>query len=164
MELERIKSTLKEVAAQCAAIVRTVMDSDVGVNEKVGVNTLTGSNAYKQVEGIATDDIEVLQLLVNEYAVLYVDGNGFQWARRPVTEKPDQKWPPVEVIRDWASRKGIPTDNGTIYRICYSIWYEGIKARPFIESSFSEIDNRFGEWADRLFNDLCSGLDEFFKS
>ena len=61
MELERIKSTLKEVAAQCAAIVRTVMDSDVGVNDKVGVNTLTGSNAYKQVEGIATDDIEVLQ-------------------------------------------------------------------------------------------------------
>ena len=130
----------------------------------MGVNTLTGSNAYKQVEGIATDDIEVLQLLVNEYAVLYVDGNGFQWARRPVTEKPDQKWPPVEVIRDWASRKGLPTDNGTIYRICYSIWYEGIKARPFIESSFSEIDNRFGEWADRLFDDLCSGLDEFFKS
>lgn len=163
MELERIKSTLKEVAAQCAAIVRSVMDSEAGVNDKVGVNTLTGSNAYKQVEGIATDDIEVLQLLVNEYAVLYVDGNGFEWARRPVTVKKDQKWPPPQAIAEWAARKGIPTDNKTIYLICRSIWLEGIKARPFIESSFEIIDANFEEWADKLFDDLCVGLDEFFR-
>lgn len=163
MELERIKSTLKDFASQCAAIVRAVMDSDIGVNDKVNINTLSGSNAYKEVEGISTEDVEVINLLINEYAVLYVDGNGYPWARRPVTMKKDQKWPPVDVISDWAARKGIPTDNGTIYRICYSIWYYGIKARPFIEPSFEEIDNQFDEWADKLFNDLCSGLDAFFK-
>lgn len=163
MELERIKSTLKDVASQCAAIVRAVMDSEVGVNDKVGINTLSGSNAYKEIEGINGDDIEIISLLINEYAVLYVDGNGFEWARRPVTVKKDQKFPPPQVIAEWCSRKGIPSDNKTVYLICRSIWLEGIKARPFIEPSFEEIDRQYDGWADQLFDDLCSGLDAFFK-
>ena len=163
MELERVRNTLREFASQCAAVVRAVMDSEVGVNDKVGINTLSGSNAYKGVEGISTDDVEVMNLLIDEYAVLYVDGNGFEWARRPVTVKKDQKWPPPQIIAEWCARKGIPTDNKTVYLICRSIWLEGIKARPFVEPSFEEIDNIFGDWADRVFNDLCSGLDEFFS-
>ena len=163
MELERVRQTLRDFAAQCAAIVRAVMDSEVGVNDKVGINTLSGSNAYKEVEGISTDDVEVVNLLINEYAVLYVDGNGFEWARRPVSVKKDQKWPPPQVIAEWCSRKGIPTDNRTVYLICRSIWEKGIKARPFVEASFEQLDNEFGDWADKLFNDLCSGLDEFFN-
>lgn len=163
MELEHIKSVLKDFAAQCAAIVRTVMDSDVGINEKVGINTLSGSNAYKEVEGVSTDDIEIVNLLINEYAVLYVDGNGFAWARRPVSEKPDQKFPPPQVIAEWAGRKGIPTDNKTIYLICRSIWEKGIKARPFVETSFETIDEEFDGWADRLFDAICVGLDAFFN-
>lgn len=163
MELERVRNTLREFASQCAAVVRAVMDSEVGVNDKVGINTLSGSNAYKGVEGIATEDVEVMNLLIDEYAVLYVDGNGFEWARRPVTVKKDQKWPPPQVIAEWCARKGIPTDNRTVYLICRSIWLEGIKARPFVEPSFEEIDNIFGDWADKVFNDLVSGLDEFFS-
>lgn len=163
MELERVRNTLREFASQCAAVVRAVMDSEVGVNDKVGINTLSGSNAYKGVEGIATEDVEVMNLLIDEYAVLYVDGNGFEWARRPVTVKKDQKWPPPQIIAEWCARKGIPTDNRTVYLICRSIWLEGIKARPFVEPSFDEIDNIFGDWADKVFEDLVSGLDEFFS-
>lgn len=163
MELERIRNTLNEIAAQCVAIVHTVMDSDIGVNDKVGINTLTGSNAYKNIEAVTTEDIGVINLLIDEYAVLYIDGNGYEWARRPVTVKKDQKWPPVQVIAEWAARKGLPTDNKTVYLICKSIWEKGIKARPFINASFEQIDKEFTDWADKLFNDICSGLDEFFN-
>ena len=163
MELERIRNTLNEIAAQCVAIVHAVMDSDIGVNDKVGINTLTGSNAYKNIEAVTTEDIGVINLLIDEYAVLYIDGNGYEWARRPVTVKKDQKWPPVQVIAEWAARKGLPTDNKTVYLICKSIWEKGIKARPFINASFEQIDKEFTDWADKLFNDICSGLDEFFN-
>lgn len=163
MELERIKNTLHGITDQCVAIVHAVMDSDVGINDKVGINTLSGSNAYKNIEAVATEDIEVINLLIPEYAVLYIDGNGFEWARRPVSVKKDQKWPPFQIIAQWAARKGLPTDNTTIYLICRSIWEKGIKARPFINTSFEEIDREFEKWADKLFDDLCSGLDEFFN-
>lgn len=163
MELERIKTTLNEIAAQCVAIVHAVMDSEIGINDKVGINTLTGSNAYKNIEAVATDDIEVINLLIDEYAVLYIDGDGFEWARRPVSVKKDQKWPPPQIIAEWAARKGLPTDNNTVYLMCKSIYEKGIKARPFINASFEEIDKEFENWADKLFNDLCSGLDEFFN-
>ena len=77
--------------------------------------------------------------------------------------KKDQKWPPVQVIAEWAARKGLPTNNTTIYLICRSIWEKGIKARPFINASFEEIDREFEVWADKLFNALCNGLDAFFN-
>lgn len=163
MELERIKHTLEEFAAQCVAIVHAVMDSEVGINDKVGINTLTDSNAYKNIEAVSTEDIEVINLMIDEYAVLYIDGNGYEWARRPVTVKKGQKWPPPQIIAEWASRKGLPTDNNTIYLICKSIFEKGIKARPFINASFEQIDKEFTDWADKLFDDLCSGLDEFFN-
>ena len=163
MELERIKQTLTDIAIQCVSIVHAVMDSDIGINDKVNINTLTGSNAYNNIDAVATEDLGVINLLIDEYAVLYIDGDGFEWARRPVSVKKDQKWPPPQIIAEWAARKGLPTDNNTVYLMCKSIYEKGIKARPFINASFEEIDKEFENWADKLFNDLCSGLDEFFN-
>lgn len=165
MELERIKQTLQDFANHCVIVVHAVLNSEVGINDKVGINTLGGGNSelYKNVEAVSTDDIGVINLLIPEYAVLYVDGNGYEWARRPVSVKKDQKWPPPEVIAQWAARKGLPTDDRSVYLMCRSIWEFGIKARPFIEPSLDEIEREFGRWADRLFDDLCSGLDLFFN-
>lgn len=163
MELELIKNVLKDIAAQCIAIVHAVMDSEIGINDKVGINTLSGSNAYKNIDAVSTDDLGVINLLIDEYAVLYIDGDGYEWARRPVSVKKDQKWPPPQIIAEWAARKGLPTNNTTIYLICRSIWEKGIKARPFINASFEEIDRQFEDWADKLFNAICNGLDAFFN-
>jgi len=165
MELERIKHTLEEFAQHCAVIVHAILNSEVGINNKVGINTLGGGNSelYKNIEAISTEDLGVINLLIPEYAVLYVDGNGFEWARRPVSVKKDQRWPPVEVIRDWAQRKGLPSDNSSVYLYSRSIMEKGIKARPFVNPSLDEIERDFSRWADKLFNDLCSGLDEFFS-
>lgn len=170
----RLKEVLDGIASACVSIVRAVMDSDIGVNDKVGINTLTGSNAYKNIEGINTEDLGIINLLIPEYAVLYVDGNdeegrGWIWARRPANpslpgNKSNQVPPPFDVIAEWASRKGLPfTDNASIEKIRWSIWWNGIFARPFINPSFEEIDRHFEEWADQLFEALCVELDGFFN-
>ena len=166
--LKRLKEVFDTVASECKLIMQTLLESDeIGINEKVGINTLADSRTHNQIEGINVDDFGIIKLLVNEYAVLYVDGIGYEWARRPANPdisgaRLDQSWPPVDIIVDWASRRGIPTVNETIYKICWSIWWKGIKARPFIEPTFDEIDNMYDEWADKIFDALCEGLDEFF--
>lgn len=169
----RIKEVLDGIAQQCITIIHAVMDSDIGVNDKVNVNTLTGSNAYKDIEAINVDDMGIINILINEYAVLYVDGNDEEgrnwiWARRPANpslpgNKSNQVPPPFEAIRDWAARKGVTTDNNVIEKIRWAIWWEGIFARPFINPSFEEIDRHFTDWADQLFEALCAELDEFFN-
>lgn len=156
------KRLFDDIAAQCKAIMLAILDSEVGVNDKVGFNTLSGSNMYNTIDAVNVDDLGVINILIPEYAVKYVDGEGYEWARRPAKDYSSQKWPPVNVIAEWASRKGIPSDNETIWKICYSIWWEGIKARPFIEPTFEEIDNRWDEWADNIFNEVCKPLDSFF--
>lgn len=165
----KLHEALNDIQRDVVNIVRAVLDSDVGVNEKVYQNTLSDSNLYNEIEAeFDEENMDIINLMIPEYGVLYVDGDGYKWARRPANpalndsyEK--QSWPPTEAIRDWAARKGIPTDNSTIYLICRSIWWWGIKARPFIDPSFENFDKEFGEWADKLFDALTSGLDEFFN-
>lgn len=164
----RLKEALDGVAKACADIVRTVMDSDIGINDKIGTNTLTGSNAYQKIEGVNVDDIGLINLLIPEYAVLYVDGDGYMWARRPADpdvegHREDQVPPPIEAIKEWASRKNLPTTGSFIWKARWSVWWKGVKARHFIEPSFEEIDKQFETWADDLFEALCVELDEFFK-
>ena len=166
MELERIKQTLNEFAKHCTIIVHAILNSEVGINNKVGKNTLGAGNSdlYNTIEALSTEDVGVINLLIPEYGVLYVDGNGYEYARRPKLMKNGKpNFPPVEVIRDWATRKMLPNDNSSVYLYSRSIWEFGIKARPFVEPSLDEIGRQFDRWADKLFNDLCSGLDEFFN-
>ena len=161
----RLKEVFDRIAEECKLIMQLMLESDnVGVNEKVGINTLAASRTHDEIQGINVDDFGIINLLVNEYAVLYVDGNGYEWARRPVTIKKDQKFPPPDVIAEWCSRVGIPNDNQTVYLICREIWLNGIKARPFIEPTFDEIDNMWDEFADRIFQALTEELDIYFGS
>ena len=161
----RLKEVFDRIAEECKFIMQLLLESDtVGVNKKVGINTLAASRTHDEIQGINVDDFGIINLLVNEYAVLYVDGNGYEWARRPVTIKKDQNFPPPDVIAEWCSRVGIPSDNQTVYLICREIWLNGIKARPFIEPTFEEIDNMWDEFADRIFQALTEELDIYFNN
>lgn len=160
----RLKEVFDRIASECKIIMQTLLEGEIGINEKVGKNTLANSRMHDEIEGINVDDLGIIQLLVNEYAVLYVDGNGYEWARRPVSVRKDQKFPPPNVIAEWCGRVGIPSDNETVYKICRAIWLDGIKARPFIEPTFEEIDNMWDEWADDIFDAICKELDEFFNN
>ena len=149
----RLKEVFDRIAEECKIIMQTLLEGEIGINEKVGINTLADSRTHNEIQGINVDDFGIINLL----------GNGYEWARRPVSVKKDQSFPPPNVIAEWCGRVGIPTDNETVYKICRAIWLDGIKARPFIEPTFEEIDKMFDEWADDIFNSLVGELDDYFN-
>lgn len=138
-------------------IAREVLDDDsVGVNAKVGRNTLTDSNLKKQIEGIvsAKNDF-VVTLLFNHY-VDYIERG-----RAPKVGKQ----PPIDDLKDWAQRNGIPTDADTLWRISYAIWRDGYAGRPVFATLDTRIAKGFTDnWADRLFEALTEDLEAFFNT
>lgn len=142
MLLDEIKSALELFASNCKLACRIVMEGSRGINDKVNKNTLIGSNLYNQIDA-SVEDIDFIRLLLNDY-IVYVEGG-----RRP------GKFPPKDVIIAWAARKGLPTDNRTIYLICRSIYLKGISPRPLFEGTggiWEEIDDAFDTFADDLFD------------
>lgn len=102
----------------------------------------------------SVEDFEVVNLLVNDY-IDYIESG-----RKPGT------YPPPNVIADWCQRKGLPSDNGTVYLICRSIYENGIPARPIFDGAdgvWEQVDRIWEEWADMVFNTLTEQLDEYFS-
>ena len=142
------------IGKDIAKIVRTVMESNVGINSKVGVNTLSNSNLYNDLSVIATNDGDlVFDLMLNDYLTFIESGR-----------RKGAKMPPVEPIIRWCRQKGIPTDNSTVYLIRTAISRDGIKARPFMVHVFEEIDREWDSWADEIFNLIMDEIDKFFNT
>ena len=136
-------------------LVRMVMESNVGINEKVGRNTLVGSDIYKSLSVKATNDGDlVFDIILNDYLTFIENGR-----------RKGAKMPPVEPIVRWARSRGIPTDNSTIYLIRRAISRDGIAPRPFMTYVFEEIDQSWNDgWADKKFNKIIAELDKYFNS
>lgn len=145
---------LFEFGKDIAKIVRMVMDSNVGINKKSGHNTLSNSDIYKQLSVISTSDGDlVFDIMLNDYITFIESGR-----------RKGAKMPPVEPIVRWCKKKGIPTDNSTIYLIRRAISRDGIQPRPVMETVFKELDREWqGAWSDRLFGIIIEQLDNFFK-
>ena len=143
-----------EFGREIAKIVRMVMDSNFEINKKTGHNTLTNSDIYKQLSVISTNDGDlVFDLMLNDY-ITFIESGRRQGA----------KMPSVEPIIRWCKKKGIPTDNSTIYLIRRAISRDGIQARPVMATVFEELDREWqGAWSDRLFNIITEQLDKFFN-
>ena len=141
------------IGKDIAKIVRTVMESNVGINPKVGVNTLSNSNLYNDLSVIATNDGDlVFDLMLNDYLTFIESGR-----------RKGAKMPPVEPIIRWCRQKGISTDNSTVYLIRRAISRDGIKARPFMVHVFEEIDREWDSWADEIFKLIMEEIDKFFN-
>ena len=151
MEISKI---VMEFSKDIMALVRMVMESNVGINSKVGVNTLVNSQIYKTLSVKATNDGDLIfDIILNDYLVFIENGR-----------RKGAKMPPVEPIVRWARSKGIPTDNSTIYLIRRAISRDGVKARPIMQHVFEEIDRIWGdEWADEIFNVIMEEIDKFFN-
>ena len=142
------------IGKDIAKIVRTVMESNVGINSKVGVNTLVNSQIYKTLSVKATNDGDLIfDIILNDYLVFIENGR-----------RKGAKMPPVEPIIRWCRQKGIPTDNSTVYLIRRAISRDGIKARPFMVHVFEEIDREWDSWADEIFNLIMDEIDKFFNT
>lgn len=152
MEIGKI---VMEFSKDLMELVRMVMESNVGINQKVGTNTLIDSNIYKTLSVRATHDGDLIyDIILNDYIQFIESGR-----------RVGAKFPPVEPIVDWAKKRGIPTDNATIFLIRRAISRDGIKPRPILQYVFEEVDREWDErLADELFNRIMELTDKFFNT
>ena len=143
-----------EFGKDIAALVRMVMDSNVGVNQKVGRNTLSDSDIYRTLSVRATNDGDlVMDIVLNDY-IQYIESGRRKGA----------KFPPVEPIVRWCKEKGIPSDNSTIFLIRRAIARDGITPRPIMAKVFDELDRAWdNEWSDKLFDIIMETINKFFN-
>ena len=149
-----ITGVIVAISRDIVEIVRAVMSSSIGINDKVHRNTLTDSDIYKGLTITATNDGDlVYDLMLNDY-IKYIE-NG---------RRAGAKMPPVEPIVRWAKKHGIPTDNSTIFLIRRAIARDGISARPIMEFAFKEIGKYWdSRWADELYNKIMKEIDKWFN-
>ena len=150
--MDNITSLAKAFAEDVMNITADIMASNLMLNKK-GINTIApNSDIFKQMYAKASGNI-VIQLLLNDY-VQYIESG----------RKAGSKFPPIQPIVQWAKKRGIPTDNSTIFLIRRAISEDGIKPRPFMYKVLETIDNKWdGEWSSELFNELTKIIDEFFN-
>lgn len=152
--IQSVRNQVKAIAEEAKYVLQTVLESEKGVNDKVGVNTLVGSDLYNTIQVMVGEDVEIISLMVNDY-IQYIESG-----RQPGS------FPPPQVIANWCQRKGIPSDNGTVFLICRSIYENGIKPRPIFDGTggaWEMIDSYFDDWADMIFNTITEQLDEYFN-
>lgn len=142
-----------EIGKDIAKLVREIMDSNVGMNMKVGKNTLSDSDLYRELSVRSTSDGDlVFDLMLNDY-IQYIE-NG---------RRKGAKFPPIEPILQWCRKKGLPTDNSTIFLIRRAISRDGIAARPIMARVFDELDRNWNDgWADHIFDKIMEHIDKFF--
>ena len=151
--MDSITSLAKAFAEDVMNITADIMASSMLVNDKVGSNTIApNSDIFKEMYAKASGNI-VIQLLLNDY-VQYIESG----------RKAGSKFPPIQPIVQWAKKRGIPTDNSTIFLIRRAIAEDGIRPRPFMYKVLETIDSKWdGEWSYELFNELTKIIDEFFN-
>ena len=161
----RLEQALEELGNEVIKHFREVMDSDMGINYKTGTNTLNDSNLYKQMDMKVYPDREMVEVLINSYAE-YVDMGRMSHAEVKTgnfTPMKNNGFPPLNVLRDWAQRKGIPTDNRTLYLIGRSIAINGIRPRPVFSYAWRDLEDMLPEYLDKLFEAIINDLVEWFN-
>lgn len=156
-----VQLTINKIAKDMIALARAIMEDDsIGTNakSKVNRNTLKGSALYRDVTAFVKSQIgenPVIEALFNHY-VEYLEWD------RPEKYK---KQPSINVLKDWASDNGIPTDANTLWAISYAIWRDGHKGRPIFATFDKELDELFLEdWSDNLYCSMVDILDNFFNN
>lgn len=142
----------KYIKEEILALFRLILESEYGINEKVGRNTLADSNLHKEAK-VESNSIENFNLFYNDYLDTIEKG------KKPFTEKVS-----VQALVSWAKRKGISSDSKTIYAIRESIYKYGIKARPLLVHFERELDEIFDQDIfDRIFEEITKSLEKYFN-
>ena len=152
-----IAKFVTEFSKEIIVLVRTVMESDLLINRKprVNRNTIIGSDIYKDLQVQARHDGDlVYDIMLNDYLTFIESGR-----------RAGAKFPPIEPIVKWARKRGIDTDNSTIYLIRRAIARDGIAPRPFMYKVFELMDEKWDErWSDELFDEITKLITEYFNS
>lgn len=154
VDRQKIFEALSQIAEEAKAVMMSVLASELGVNKKVGRNTLVEGHIFQEV-GVDVVDMELINILVNDY-IQYIESG-----RKPGS------FPPVSVIAKWAAEKGITTDNRVVWAICQSIYRDGIAPRPLIDANggfWEQIDREWDNWSAKIFEALTEQLDNEFDN
>lgn len=141
---------LQELRNEILLLFQLILESQYGINQKTGTNTLADSELLSTARVDGGDWI--FTLWYNDY-MQYIESGRRAGARKV----------PVDALRKWAVKKGIPTDNRVIYAIRESIYRNGIPARPITPHFEGELDESWNEWADRIFDEITNRLDKYFN-
>ena len=151
---EHIIKAFTLLATDILDLFHKVLASDVGINRKPmagGKNTLKDS-ILAQTAQIQTD-IPFFHLILNDYIDDIENGRR---VKAPLV--------PIEDLRDWARRKGIPSDNKTLEIIQYAIWRDGIKGRPVMRTFFNMLDKEWNAtYSKQLFEAILHNLTQYFN-
>ena len=160
MEVQLAK-IIQEITNDIVKGARDIMSSDVGINQKVGKNTLVGSNLYRQISTSwkETGDNVVIDTFFNHYIEFIESGRMPKKGKRP----------PVLEIAKWLRRKHIVSSNENIMKVAYvisrSIWKKGYKARKVLEALDKYVDSGFeNKYADMIFDALFKEVDDYFSN
>lgn len=150
----------REIAQDIVRAAREVMASSVGINDKVGKNTLVDSDLSKQIDWKIDFSGErvIVDTLFNYYIQFIEEG------RKPQTGK----MPPEDAIIKWMRRKHIVSSNKNIRSVAFlirrAIWRDGYNARPILKTLSDNVDDLWEtKWADQLFEALIKDINEYFK-
>lgn len=160
--LKSLDTALKELANDIEKEVLRLLRSQIGINSKVGANTLIGSNLESS--------IVTQQVSENELAFYIADYYRFVVSGR----RKGAMMPPLEPILEWMKKKGLGQSNSLAYAIRKTISDEGIKARPFLglgsgldmedwsaEDVLPFLDDFFYKWAEDVFKLICENIKYF---
>ena len=153
-ELDKV---INAIANDCLILSKLILDNDeVSINNKVNINTLRNSKLQNDIrtEIDKQDNNIVISTLFNNYI------NYIEWTRPPNYGKQ----PPLDVLREWALSKGIPTDNSTLFLIARAIQRDGHEGRPIISVLEKHIVEDFDkEYYSRIFEAMIIDLTSFFN-
>lgn len=150
--IDRLKEALEKIAFESMRAIQFIMESDKGINNKVGFNTLIDSDIYSDID-IEIEDLSIIKLFVNNYIDAIEGGR-----------KPQAKRVPIQDLIIWCNKKGIPADNGAVYAIQESIYKYGIKPRPIMIYVYEKWDEMWSEWADELVTEILEPITDFFNN
>lgn len=126
----------------------SILDSDVGINTKVGINTLKDSSLKENStvsSNMSGDDL--LVSIITPYYLDYINSG----LKKGV-------YVPINVIINWCSKKNISTDNNVVYAIQKSIYNVGIPPRPIKSTFYDNLSNYWSSWSEEIFKLIIQEL------
>lgn len=148
--MKHLDKVLKGMAEDILVIMQDILD----MNGQADSNLK--KDLYTKVE--QEGDNVVLKLFANHYIYWVDQGRG------PSKIPPLTRWAdPVGDIANWCRRKGIPSDNNTVWAIIKKIHRYGYEGKFFLEDFWRQAEQATYDNLDNLFEAIISELTEWFN-
>lgn len=147
----KVQDVIDSIATDIKALVDSIMEGSAVSDNRSSIKELRDSVRKEDVTVKVSSGGVVIDVLYDSV---------LEWDRKPQTGKQ----PSISDIAQWASAKGLSTDNKTINLIRRSIWWLGHSGRPITDLLDQEIDRMLEkEWTDKFAEAMLAELDDVFE-